>query len=139
MILSVLFGALLYITIQLLWYSPWGFGRAWLASEQSSPTEALRELKKPRLLPESIQGILLPSLLMSIALHALYAVLGKLGVVVFFGAIVVLFLLTVAKKYREWKRVDHATRLKWQMEDGVLLLSILTLALFVFFLGYRLY
>ncbi len=139
MILSVLFGALLYIAIQFLWYSPWGFGRAWLASEQSSPEEALRELRKPGFLPESIQGILVPSLLMSIALHALYAVLGKLGVVVFFGATVLLFLLTVAKKYKGWKQTDQATRLKWQLEDGVLLLSLLTLALFVFFLGHKLY
>lgn len=139
MLVSIFFGALLYLAIQFLWYSPWGFGRAWLASEQSSPEDALRELRKPGLLPESIQGILVPSLLMSIALHALYAVLGKLGVMVFSSATLTLFLLTVAKKYKGWNEVDHATRLKWQIEDGVLLLSMLVLALFVFFLGHKLY
>ncbi len=139
MLFSILIGACLYILIQFVWYSPWGFGRVWLASEQSSPDEAIHELKKPGFIPESIQGILIPSFLMSIALHALYAVLGKLGVVVFFWATFGIFLLTVGKKYREWNRVDHATRLKWQVEDGAFSLSLFSLALFIFLVGDKLY
>lgn len=139
MILSVVLGAVLYLLIQFFWYSPLGFGRIWLASEQSTPEEAIRDLKKPGFLPESIQGILVPSLLMSIALNALYAVLGRLGIVVFFGATFGLFILTVGKKYGQWGKTDHATRLKWQLQDGVLLLSLLAVASFVFFLGHKLY
>lgn len=47
MILSVILGALLYILIQFLWYSPLGFGRVWLAAEQQSVAEAIDEAKKP--------------------------------------------------------------------------------------------
>ncbi len=131
MLLSILLGAILYGLIQFLWYSPWGFGGVWLAAKQQSSAEAIEEAKQPGWIRKGLQGIVIPALLMSMAMHALYMVLGRLGVGVFFGATLGLFVLTTVKKYSQWKAADQATRVLWRLQDGVLFVSLLTLALFV--------
>lgn len=139
MLFSVILGALLYIAIQLFWYSPLGFGRVWLTAKQQSSTGAIEEAKQPGWFPKSLQGIVIPALLMSMALHALYIVLGRFGVGVFFGATLGLFALTTVKKYSQWNAADQTTRVLWRLQDGALLLSLLTLALFVAWAMHTLY
>lgn len=131
MIFSLLFGALLYGLVQFVWYSPLLFGREWLGVQQITPEQAIARLEKGGVFPESIQGIVLPAVLMSAAVHTLMIVFGRLGYGYFFLMLLVLFLLTVIKKYRHWSRVSTTERKGWYIQDGALFCSLLLLGIFV--------
>lgn len=131
MFFSVLLGALLYIVIQFLWYSPFGFGQHWLALKKGTLDLATEGGSNLRGVPASIQHLIFPALLMSVALHTLAVVLARFGTIVFFVGVGLMFLSTVAWKYTGWSKTESSTRLQWYVTDGALLASLVTLALFV--------
>lgn len=134
MFLSLLLGALLYVFIQFLWYSPLLFGTAWIAWKEKVPDGFGSELPQSNGLPAGIPAILVPALLMSVAINTLYVVLARLGPEVYFGAVWGLFSLTVIKKYGGWRQATPPLRRLWYISDGALLVSLITLAFLVFFL-----
>lgn len=131
MLLSVSLGALLYMFIQFLWYSPIGFGKEWLRMKHETPKSIVEGLSVPDLVPKSLLGIVAPAFLMSAAVHLLGLMFLPLGLGIFWGAVGSMWFLTALPKYRTWSKLEGNERSLFFLTDGALLASLLSLGWFV--------
>lgn len=139
MFLSIILGALLYALIQSLWYSPLLFGREWLSLKQLTPETALETSSLGGGMPTTLQSLIFPAILMSLAIHALALVLSGIDPSLFWGGVVLMFLTTALPKYRHWPRIEADTRSLHFLGDGALAASLLLLTLFVLWSSHTLY
>ncbi|TXG99753.1 MAG: hypothetical protein E6P95_04540 [Candidatus Moraniibacteriota bacterium] len=140
MILSVFLGALLYSSIQLLWYSPLLFGSTWIRMTQTSEDEVTRLVPKSFLGWETAGQLVVPALLMSMAIHALYLVLIRLGALSFWFGVGGMIVLTSAPKYIRFRQEIRSASFRLNLlYDGALVVSLIALSLLVFFTGSGVY
>lgn len=139
MLLSVLLGAVLYLIVQFFWYSPLGFGRAWLSLKRVTPEQTIATLSSPTIVPESVLHLIAPAFLMSTAIHALAFVVGKFGPQIFIATLGAMFLLTAGPKYLGQAIRDPEARLLAHIGDGALFLSLAALAAYIVWAAGRVY
>ena len=123
MVFSFVIGTAVYILAQFLWYAPFAFGPLWSRYGKGAP-ESESPVLLPVCVPQSIRGIILPAILISLTLHVLHIMLSHSDTVGFLSGVLTLWFFVVLPKYVR-RNINTAQRQKWYIEDGALLWSLL--------------